>query len=157
MAIFFLWVLASSSFCPNPLLFLGPHPRHMAVLRLGFESKLQLLACSHSNAGSEPRLRNYSTAHSNARSLTHRARPGIEPASLWILVGVGFVSTAPQWALLIAPFYKDAKRIGVGSTWPHLHLICSAHTLFPLTVTFSRTGCLGLDIPLWATRFNPYP
>ena len=26
----------------------------------------------------------YITAHSNARSLTHRERPGIEPSSLWI-------------------------------------------------------------------------
>ena len=26
----------------------------------------------------------YTTAHSNARSLTHRARPGIKPVSLWI-------------------------------------------------------------------------
>ena len=29
----------------------------------------------------------YTPAHSNARSLTHWARPGIEPASSWILVG----------------------------------------------------------------------
>ena len=35
----------------------------------------------------------YTTAHSNARSLTHRSRPGIELASSWILGG--FVSTAP--------------------------------------------------------------
>ena len=39
----------------------------------------------------------YTTAHGNIRSLTHWARPGIEPASSWILVG--FVSTAPQWEL----------------------------------------------------------
>ena len=29
----------------------------------------------------------YSTAHGNARSLTHRARPGNEPATPWFLVG----------------------------------------------------------------------
>ena len=29
----------------------------------------------------------YTTAHSNARSLTHWVRPGIQPMSLWILVG----------------------------------------------------------------------
>ena len=29
----------------------------------------------------------YTTAHHNARSLTHGARPGIEPKSSWILVG----------------------------------------------------------------------
>ena len=39
----------------------------------------------------------YTTAHSNARSLTHQARPGLEPATSWFLVG--FVSAAPQWEL----------------------------------------------------------
>ena len=29
----------------------------------------------------------YTTAHSNAGSLTHRARPGIKPTSSWVLVG----------------------------------------------------------------------
>ena len=29
----------------------------------------------------------YNTAHGNARSLTHWARPGIEPKSSWILFG----------------------------------------------------------------------
>ena len=32
-------------------------------------------------------------SHSNAGSLTHGAKPGIEPATSWFLVG--FVSTAP--------------------------------------------------------------
>ena len=37
----------------------------------------------------------YTTAHSNAGSLTHWVRPGIKLASPWILVG--FISAAPQW------------------------------------------------------------
>ena len=36
----------------------------------------------------------YTTVHSNAGSLTHWVRPGIEPASSWILVG--FVN---RWAM----------------------------------------------------------
>ena len=36
----------------------------------------------------------YTTSHSNARSLTHLARPGIKPATSWFLVG--FVSAVPQ-------------------------------------------------------------
>ena len=36
-------------------------------------------------------------SHSNARSLTHGARPGIEPSSSWILVD--FISAEPQWEL----------------------------------------------------------
>ena len=39
----------------------------------------------------------YTTAHGNARFLTHWARPGIKYASLWILVR--FISDAPQWEL----------------------------------------------------------
>ena len=39
----------------------------------------------------------YTRAHSNAGSLTHRVRPGIKPASSWILVG--FVSAEPRWEL----------------------------------------------------------
>ena len=39
----------------------------------------------------------YTTAHSNARSLTHRERPGIEPTTSWLLIG--FVCTVPQWQL----------------------------------------------------------
>ena len=65
--------------------FLGPHPQLMEVPRLGVKSELQLLA--------------YTTAHSNARSLTHWARPGIKPASSWILVG--FITTKPLWELLV--------------------------------------------------------
>ena len=39
----------------------------------------------------------YTTAHGNARSLTHWARPGIEPVSSWMLVR--FSSPEPWWDL----------------------------------------------------------
>ena len=42
---------------------------------------------SHSNAGSEAASATHTTAHGNAGSLTHWARPGIEPAVSWFLVG----------------------------------------------------------------------
>ena len=58
-------------------MFLGPHLRHMEVPRLGAAG----LHHSHSNTG----------------SLTHRVRPGMEPAASRILVG--FVTTEPQWEL----------------------------------------------------------
>ena len=51
------------------------------------------LRCSHSNARSEPHQWLIS-AHGNAWSLTHWARPGIWPASSWFLIG--FVNTEPQ-------------------------------------------------------------
>ena len=55
-------------------------PWHMEVPGLGVESKLQLPAYSTATAA-------YTTASSNARSLTHQARLGIKPASSWILIG----------------------------------------------------------------------
>ena len=56
------------------------------------------LCHSHSNARSESCLRP-TTAHGNAEYLTHWARPGIEPASSWILVE--FITNEPQWELSI--------------------------------------------------------
>ena len=44
----------------------------------------------------------YTIAQGNTGSLTHWARPGIQPASSWMLVR--FVSTGPQWELLIIVF-----------------------------------------------------
>ena len=44
----------------------------------------------------------YTTAHGNTRSVTHWARPGVEPVSSWILVVL--ISTVPQWELPKGPF-----------------------------------------------------
>ena len=59
------------------------------------------LCHSHSNARSEPCLQpapTYTTAHGNARSLTHWVRRGAEPASSSILVR--FLSPEPRRELL---------------------------------------------------------
>ena len=66
-------------------LFLWPHLQHMEVPRLGNWS------CSHrptpqpQQCGFQAESATYTTAHSNAGSLTHWAGPGIEPASSWTL------------------------------------------------------------------------
>ena len=78
---------------------LGPHLWHMEVPRLRVKLELQLLALPQPQphriwAASVT----YTTAHGNARSLTHSVRPGIEPATSWFLVG--FVSAAPWRELL---------------------------------------------------------
>ena len=49
---------------------------------------------------SELQLPTYTTAHGNARTLTHGSRPGMEPATSWFLVR--FVFAAPWWELPIA-------------------------------------------------------
>ena len=46
----------------------------------------------------------YTTALGNSGFLTQWARPGIEPASSWMLVG--FISTEPQWELLVLSFWS---------------------------------------------------
>ena len=81
--------------------FLGLHPQHMEVPRLGVPSYPTGLHHSHSNVGSKPHQRwiqatssTYTAAHSNARSLTHWARPGIKPLSSWIIVR--FISAEPR-------------------------------------------------------------
>ena len=45
------------------------------------------LCQSPSSEGCEPSSATYTTAHGNAGSLSHCARPGIEPATSWFLVG----------------------------------------------------------------------
>ena len=59
--------------------FSGLHPQHIDVPRLGVEL--------------EPQLPAYTTAQGNTGPLTHWERPGIQPASSWILVG--FVTNEP--------------------------------------------------------------
>ena len=71
--------------------FLGTHPWHMKVPSLGVKLELHLPI--------------YTTAHENARSLTHWAGPGIKHASSW-LVG-RFVTAKPQWELHLQLFEKS--------------------------------------------------
>ena len=62
--------------------------------RLGVESVLQLRPTPQpQQQGTQALSAAYTTAHGNTRYLTHWARPRIEPASSWILVG--FISTVP--------------------------------------------------------------
>ena len=67
--------------------FLGPQARE--VPRLGIKSQLHLQLPAYTTATAtwyQAVSASYTIVHSNARSLTHRARSGIEPTSSWILV-----------------------------------------------------------------------
>ena len=76
--------------------FLGLHPWQMGVLRLGSNPSLSCRPTPQpQQLGIQAAPATYITAHSNAGSLTYWARPGIEPASSWILVR--FISSLPQW------------------------------------------------------------
>ena len=70
------------------LFFLLLHLRHMEVPRLGVGLELQLLTTQQPQQRQIPATSAmYTTACSNARSLTHRMRPGIKSTSSWILAG----------------------------------------------------------------------
>ena len=95
----------------------GPHPQHMEVPRLGVESELLLPAYATATATTDRKTSvTYTTAHSNAGSLTHWARPGIELATSWLLLR--FVSSAPWWELCSCLFSKPSLHQDKGS---HMH------------------------------------
>ena len=85
--------------------FLGPHPWHMEVPRLGLKSELHLPAhtIATATATQDPRCI-CDLQHSSWQCripLTQCARPGIEPTSSWILVG--FVTAEPwrnSWKII---------------------------------------------------------
>ena len=94
-------------FCFVLFYFLRPHSWHVEVPRLGVELELQLPAYTQPQPQQHQiQIRavfaTYTTAHSNARSLTRWVRPGIKPSSSWILVR--FVSAEPWWELLMTSF-----------------------------------------------------
>ena len=95
----------------------------------------------------------YTIAHGNARSLTHWARPGIEPMSSWILVG--FISTDPQQELLdwdcienrdsaliiyigIAKLFLKRARYEIFYALIHIYF-CYIFSLFSLSLFFFET------------------
>ena len=88
------------------LVFLGLHLWHMEIPRQG---RVSNWSCSWQPMPQPHQLEiwatsaTYTTAHGNTRSLTHRARPGIETASSWTLVRIIFPE--PQWKLLYWLFY----------------------------------------------------
>ena len=107
-------------------IFWGPHPQHMEVPRLG-----SIRSCSHwptpkpQQRGIRAVSVNYTTAHSNVGSLTHWVRPGIEPASSWILVR--FVTTEPQRKLQISAFKNKTIKF---QNWQHKSIILQINCMF---------------------------
>ena len=81
--------------------FLGMHQQHMEIPRLGSNRSY---SCQPTPQPQQRRIRaeslNYTTAHGNARSLTHWAKPGIKPVSSWILAGL-----VNYWAMIGTPVF----------------------------------------------------
>ena len=63
----------------------------------------------------------YTTAHGNAGSPIHRARPRIDSASSWILVR--FIAAVPQWGLPpLGAFYKRTAAGSLSVKWFNIRL-----------------------------------
>ena len=88
-----------------------------------------ILHHSHSNVRSELcqqcRIRAYTAAHGSDGSLTHWVRPGIKPASSWILVR--FVSAEPWWELQASVLLMS----GLVLLWS---VLCRWHIYFSLKI-----------------------
>ena len=82
--------------------------------KLAIESEVLLPAYARATAMWDP-SHVCNLNHSNAESLTHWARPGIEPTTSWFLVG--FVSTAPRWELPVQLIFNHREIIS--SFWDH--------------------------------------
>ena len=85
----------------------------MAVPRLGVELELQLLAYTIDTATQDPsRVCNLHHNSWQHHILNPLATSGFKPSSSWILVR--FVTTEPQWELLVLSFGVHTKEIGFG-------------------------------------------
>ena len=119
--------------------FLGPLPRHM-------EPEPQQCRIQAASA-------TYTTAHSNAGMSTHWARPGIEPATSWFLIG--FVNHCATTGTPISDFLKRSwKTVNRILRWPprfpnHLRKRMQE---FLLWLTGNKP-----DSDPWGHGFNPWP
>ena len=80
----------------------------------------------------------YITALGNTGSLTHWARPGIEPASSWMPVRFISTSTEPQWELLRTVSYLPdlSCSLSLGqSPWPAVLGYCDLSRFGSKTTT----------------------
>ena len=73
--------------------FLGPHPQHMEVPRLGVKSELQLPAYTTATATQDP-IQVCDLCHSSWQHWILNS-PSKARVSSWILVG--FITAKPQW------------------------------------------------------------
>ena len=98
------------SMAPPPFffVFLGLYLWHMEVPRLEVELSCSLWPTPQPQPQQcQIRAMSEIIAHGNARSLSHRARPGIQPASLWMVVR--FITAEPQGELLNCPLIVFTK------------------------------------------------
>ena len=127
----------------------------MEIPRLGVKSELELPAYATATAMQDL---TYTTAQSNAGSLTHWEGPGIEPASSWILVR--FMSTESQRELRkssyimewITKYYKCCDE-----PWNFKDILRDMHSSFQSRYLVKRLSSTATGriiaivyLPLWS-------
>ena len=113
--------------------FLRLLPRHMGS-QTRVESELQPPAYTTATAKPDPShvCNLYHKAYSDTRSLTHSARPGIEPESSWMLVG--FINPWATMGTQVLAFLTWSYYIQMLQVWEHtiywLSLFCRKKILW---------------------------
>ena len=103
-------------FCFLSFVFWGLHLGYMEVPRLGVQLELGLQACATAAATCDPScICNLHHSSWQAGSLTHWARPGMEPSTSWFLVS--FISAVPRQELPIFGVFLDCGSITLVLTW----------------------------------------
>ena len=116
------------------------HLQHMEVPRLGSN-------WSYSHQPTlQPQQRQiwaisvtYTTAHSNAGSLTHWVRPGIEPASSWIL----FIFIT-KWATMGTPYFFFLFNF-----WKYNHICLCDIDFIPFGINSAFRIFWFMFLPIW--------
>ena len=97
--LFFFLPFFHPSFLPSFSFFFAFLGRTTSIWKFPGQGSKQNHRCQPAPQPQQHRIQavsvTYTTNYSNARSLTHRARPGIEPASSWKLVGIA--TAEPQF------------------------------------------------------------
>ena len=106
---------------------LGLHLRHTEVPRIGVKSELQLPAYPQpQQQGIQAMSGTCTTALGNSGSLTHWARPGIEPSSSWVFL------TSEPWGELLTCFlnlHHSPLPRTCFSPQPHLYSVAATSLL----------------------------
>ena len=108
---------------------------------------------SHGNSGSMPHLQLTAQLMAMPRSLTHWARPGIQPTSSWILVG--FISVVPQPELQYSVFKVNFKCHYFHDVLPNVCPFLNS-SLFQFTSFFIKLLSSCIKYYLILKRFGCY-
>ena len=85
-------------------------------------------------------------SHSNAKSLTHWSRPGIEPATSWFLVG--FFSAEPWWELPALKLFQ--------SGFSHFEILWPLHPELPSRNSLLHCPAFCLHITHYYQEFSSF-